>query len=139
MIHLLLTDIICRTFEKEIGKRQSNNHDECYRNAMLISFSAGQDKEDNYLSKELAIYGHNNYVQVWERSVANRFLVEAVISDWIMLVDHDSEWRSCIGSWLFNNRDELQTFNFNRSVDWYKKIPWKFKKENEVENKTLYL
>ena len=137
MIHYLLNDIIYRTFENVVGKWQSNSG--LIPSALLISFSAGQDKEDNYLGKELAIYGHNNYVQVWERSVVNRYQVAAVISDWIMLIDHDSEWRSCIGSWLFNNRDELQTFNFNRSVDWYKKIPWKFKKENEVENKKLYL
>jgi hypothetical protein len=142
MLSYLLCNIICETFEKEVGRWQSNSgraHNErrlVEPSAMLISFTIPQDEVGNYRSKELAIYGHQNYVQVWERDTTNRMRTNAIISDWKMLIDHDSEWRICINNWLFNNRNELTTFGF--FGNWYKVVPWSFKNENSLDNKIIY-
>lgn len=135
MLSYLLRTIICQTFENNVGNWQSNTKTK--PTAMLLSFSLGQDKNDDFITKELALYGHQNYVQVWERTIANMYRTDAVVSDWKMIMDHDSEWKTAIGDWLFKNRDDLSTFGHNCMKNWYKVIPWSFKKENE--NKTLYI
>jgi hypothetical protein len=123
MLSHLLKTIICDEFDKNVGRWQSRNKKQT---AMLLSFSIHlPNAPHKHNTLQLALYGHCNYVQVWERSVVNVLSKNAEASDWKLLCDHDSCWRDTVGSWLFDNRDSFGAFTLG---PWYNTIDWEYKR-----------
>lgn len=138
MMYSLLSDVICQTFMKAVGKWQTKNPVE---NAMKIAFKTGidHDKEEGYRYLELVIYGPLNYVQVWTRTSWNVIPLEdleydaeqddhyvkkgkdyqAGASEWKKIADHDSGWREGVRELLRENERNIHVFS---GLDWYETV-----------------
>ena len=133
----MLSDVICETFEKHIGRRQLVKPE---KQAMRIEFRTkiDHDTEEGYRYADMIIYAPMNYVQVWVRT---RWCVIPVddlecdsdhpddvfvkkgkdytegASEWKLIGDHDSCWRDSVLRFLTNDRNEIQGFSSIRG--WY--------------------
>lgn len=122
MLSYLLSDIICQTFEKEIGRGQ-NRRPVAEQKAMLVGFRIpiNYDKEDGYRQFDLLVYGPMNYVGVYirERShvapldkdgeVSEEYV--KTVGEWKCVGYHDSCWRDSIKQEIHRRGNDLQTFD----------------------------
>ena len=130
MISYMLSNIICETFEKEVGKHQHETG-----KAMHIGFDLTTSKSrDQYRVCHMYIHAPANYVHVATQS-------ESIDKDgaqhWRPMCHigyHDSCWRDSIQSFIFQNREELSVFRSFDLFSWYDVVTL-----SKVECDYLYL
>lgn len=119
MLNDMLKSIISQTFEKECGRWQSRK---AFPKAFLMTISFQQDSQ--FVKKQLALFSEFNFVQIYERTI-----IKEDKTEWKLLIDHDSEWKTEIGNWLFKHREDVG--NFYGSTTWYQLIFWDNKNINQ--------
>jgi hypothetical protein len=142
MITNILSDIICNTFERMVGRWQAKADEP---KALLVKFKTriDYDKEEGYRGVHLLIYGEQNYVGVFEKRwwrVIDRDKIEYDEEDgeetwpdehwregegeWEMRSHHDSCWRTDgVSSFTFQNRDDLNLLDDLGQDHWFDIVP----------------
>lgn len=151
MITNILSDIICDTFENEVGRWQAKE-DEPKALEVVFSTRIDYEKEEGYRGVHLLIYGEHNYVGVFKRDwwrVIDRDKIEydeetgeeswpdehfrEDMSEWEMLSYHDSCWRSDgVDRFIFANRDKLSTIG-TPLKRWFNIIPMTPELQEQLE------
>jgi len=118
LISSILSDIICQTFIKHVGKNQ-NKCDKKY--GMCVSFILGRNKKIHLL-----IFAFTNYVGVYSQ-VSNKKTME-------LLCYHDSCWRQAVESFIASISDEVQILGNRNFHDWYDQIEISEEHEEYLNN-----
>jgi hypothetical protein len=112
MLSYVLQNIIECEFDRHCGPEEEKRFGKYERRkyGLQIDFSFSKNEVVNLL-----IYGEYNYVGVYVK--------ETMESEWGVEGYHDSCWRQSLGTWLFNNRDEIESIHrwVAKSI---KREPW---------------
>lgn len=129
MMHRMLTDVIVDTFEEKVDRWQIKKS--TVPKALKVSFRVrvDHDKEEGYRQVHMLIYAPMNYVSVYLKETSDTIQVsdmeeqrgEMVPQEgkdyvkaetaWRRICHHDSEWRSAISDYLWQNRDTITGFD----------------------------
>jgi hypothetical protein len=115
MTHNLVDEMICHFFEKEVGKGQNPMFGEKKgsKKALHMGFNMTPDyaKKEQYRVVHMYIYAPMNYVYVAVQEERIDAKGNRHVGKMKILSYHDSCWRSAISEWVYENRDEINSFN----------------------------
>jgi hypothetical protein len=115
MVKWMLSEIICKEFEKVVGKGQAAS-----RKAMHIGFSMRPSKSsDQYHVVHMYIFAPMNYAYVATQSERITNKGERVVGPMELLSYHDSCWRDAVQSFICNKSTDLNTFKSFMLLEWY--------------------
>jgi len=117
MIEYILSDIICREFEKIGGKGQRN---EKSPKMMHVGFDFNTKDEDQYEVHHMYIYAPDNYVYVAVQEERIDENGKRIVGEMKILSYHDSCWRDAIRDFIFANRNNICVLKgIDTFFDWY--------------------
>ncbi len=117
MIGSMLSDIICREFEKVVGKRQLEQP-EGERKALHVGFGLRVLNDDEYHVAHMYIYGPMNYVFVAVQTERIDAKGCRIVEPMELLCYHDSCWRDAVQRFIFKNREEMSVFRSFGMLEW---------------------
>lgn len=115
MIEWMLADVICKEFERSVGKDQHETG-----KALHIGFHLTPAvKSDQYEVVHLYIYAPMNYVYVAVQTERIDRKGLRHVGPMEVLSYHDSCWRDAVQQFVFKNRDRTSTFCSFKLFDWF--------------------
>ena len=142
MMMYLVEGLLAHAFKKEFGKWQSKKEEKDRRGMIVaLTLSTDYEKEEGYRNLHIFLYGECNYIKVLKRETWDVAPIkqemynghnlpggeigeyEKGASDWELLVDHDSCWKSDgLHRVLWEYRERIVTFSSNFGFEPYSGI-----------------
>lgn len=136
MIEYILSDIICREFEKIGGKGQRN---EKSPKMMHVGFDFHPNGEDQYEVHHMYIYAPGNYVYVAVQEERIEAEGKRIVGKMKILSYHDSCWRDAIRDFIFANRHNICTLKgIDNIFDWYDFLDIRREEEEYLSDLTSF-